>query len=80
MLGLDQARPALERNAKLVGMKVTIVGVDSANDVTAQLGHGRRSTEGQWVWKWKDWIDRRFIERFSATPATKSMPLLKDSR
>lgn len=38
MLGLEQARPALERIAKLVGMQVTIVGVDSANDVTAQLG------------------------------------------
>lgn len=38
MLSLDQARPALERIAKLVGMKATIVGVDSANDITAQLG------------------------------------------
>lgn len=41
---------------------------------------GRWSTEGQWVWKWKDWIDRGFIERFSVTPATKSMQLLKESR
>lgn len=38
MIGLDQARPALERIAKLVGMQATIVGVDSASDVTAQLG------------------------------------------
>jgi uncharacterized protein (DUF2342 family) len=38
MLGFDQARPALEKIAKLVGMQATLVGVDSANDVTAQLG------------------------------------------
>jgi len=28
---------------------------------------GRWSAEGQWVWRWKDWIDRRFIQRFSTT-------------
>jgi NADH dehydrogenase FAD-containing subunit len=25
---------------------------------------GRFSAEGQWVWRWKDWIDRRFIAEF----------------
>ena len=26
---------------------------------------GRFSAEGYWVWRWKDWIDRRFIRRFT---------------
>ncbi|OGB41871.1 MAG: pyridine nucleotide-disulfide oxidoreductase [Burkholderiales bacterium RIFOXYC2_FULL_59_8] len=29
---------------------------------------GRWSADGQWVWRWKDWIDRGFIRRFSETP------------
>lgn len=27
------------------------------------------SLEGRWVWRWKEWIDRRFMERFEDLPA-----------
>ena len=38
MLGFEQARPAFEKIVKQVGTPVTIVGIDSANAATAQLG------------------------------------------
>ncbi len=31
----------------------------------AIASRGRRSAEGAWVWWWKDWLDRRWIARFS---------------
>lgn len=26
------------------------------------------TVEGDWVWRWKDWLDRRFMERFNHLP------------
>lgn len=34
----------------------------------AVLSWGRWSAEGNWAWRLKDWIDRRFIRRFSNPP------------
>jgi len=36
---------------------------------------GSLSVRGDWVWRWKDWIDRRFMNRFSKLPAQPQMPL-----
>jgi hypothetical protein len=26
---------------------------------------GNWSIQGEWVWRWKDWIDQRFVKQFS---------------
>jgi len=40
---------------------------------------GQWSAEGQWVWRWKDWIDRGFIRRFSETHPKLTSHLMEDT-
>lgn len=41
----------------------------STGDRHAIASRGAAGIEGDWVWRWKDWIDRRFMRRFSDFPA-----------
>jgi len=38
----------------------------ATGDRQALASWGRWSCSGPWVWRWKDWIDRRFMRRFGA--------------
>jgi selenide, water dikinase len=45
----------------------------STGDQFAVASKGALSFQGAWVWKWKDWIDRRFMRKFSEfAPMTSS--------
>ena len=38
----------------------------STADRRAIASRGRLAVAGAWVWRWKDWLDRRFLARFMA--------------
>lgn len=46
----------------------------------AIMSWGRWSAQGSWVWRWKDWIDQRFIRRFAGEVHTPEIALLKEPR
>lgn len=41
----------------------------STGDRHAIASRGALFARGDWVWRWKDWIDRRFMTRFDELPA-----------
>ena len=46
----------------------------STGDRYAVASRGAVHFQGAWVWRWKDWIDRRFMRRFSEFPAMRDAP------
>jgi selenide,water dikinase len=46
----------------------------STGDANAVASRGTFFTQGPWVWRWKDWIDRRFMAQFEQLPAAMAPP------
>ena len=44
------------------------LSIISTGDRHAVAARGRYQAAGGWVWRWKDWIDRRFMARYADLP------------
>ncbi len=46
----------------------------STGDKVAVASRGWLGFRGAWVWRWKDWIDQRFMTKFSDLPSMENAP------
>lgn len=74
----DNLRAAL-RGRALTGYRPQrrFLSLVSTGDRHAVAARGPFAFQGEWVWSWKSWIDRRFMRRFNELP---DMPALDRPR
>jgi selenide,water dikinase len=64
-------RVLLQKQPKSFSPQSSILALISSGDKYAVASKGIFTIAGSLLWKWKDWIDRRFMEKFSNLPIMK---------
>ena len=68
VLGENLRRAVAGRQLRAYRPQRSFLGLISTGDAYAVASRGDWSREGRLLWKWKDWIDRRFMQRFNDLP------------
>ena len=82
VFAVRQARPLTDNlRASVLGQPLVAyrpqrkwLALISTGNRYAVASRGDIGFAGSWVWHWKDWIDRRFMRRFSDLPGTSREP------
>src|SRR6056297_333279 len=65
----------LGRDLKSYRPQKAFLSLISTGDKHAVASYGGWSWTGDWIWRWKDWIDRRFMARFHDLPPMNERPI-----